>query len=163
MQPQLLCVITVRCVFLVWDPAKAHLLLLLLRTKQKKKWQLEEQFLSIKGYWEFNYLSCEVFQGCGQLIWVIMHRSRGHVHGAKGGGCCEVWKKSAKACFQIPALPRSAQLMRKSLGMHPTLFTSLLVRMTKVWMVNTWERWIDNNWRRWIFIYFFTVILMFEV
>lgn len=89
MQPQLLCVITVKCVFLVWDSVKAHLLLLLLRTKQKeKKWQLEEQFLSIKGYWEFNYLSCEVFQGCGQLIRVIMHRVRGHVHRAQGGGCC---------------------------------------------------------------------------
>lgn len=37
MQPQLLCVIIVKCVFLVWDSAKAHLLLLLLRTKQKKK------------------------------------------------------------------------------------------------------------------------------
>lgn len=50
MQPQLLCVIIVKCVFLVWDSAEAHLLLLLSRTKQKKKWQLEEQFLSIKGY-----------------------------------------------------------------------------------------------------------------
>lgn len=28
-----------------------------------------------------------------------------------------VWKKSAKASFQIPALPRSPRLMRKSLEM----------------------------------------------
>lgn len=28
-----------------------------------------------------------------------------------------VWKKLAKACFQIPALPRSLKLMRKSLEM----------------------------------------------
>lgn len=44
-----------------------------------------------------------------------MHGVRGHVHGAQGGGCCCSLKKSAKACFQIPALPRSLQLMRKSL------------------------------------------------
>lgn len=100
------------------EPAKAHLLLLLLRTKQKKKWQLEEQFLSIKGYWEFNYLSCEVFQGCGQLIRVIMHGVRGHVHRAWGGGCCcslertkERREEEKKVCLSLfpdmrtPTLP----------------------------------------------------------
>lgn len=58
-----------------------------------------------------------MFQGCGQLIRVIMHGVRGHVHGAQGGGCCCSLekKKSAKACFQIRELPRSLQLMRKSL------------------------------------------------
>lgn len=47
-----------------------------------------------------------------------MHGVRGHVHGARGGGCCcslEKKRKSAKACFQIRALPRSLQLMSKSL------------------------------------------------
>lgn len=45
-----------------------------------------------------------------------MHGVRGHVHGAKGGGCCcSLKKKLAKACFQIPALPHSLKLMRKSL------------------------------------------------
>lgn len=121
------------------EPAKAHLLLLLLRTKQKKKWQLEEQFLSIKGYWEFNYLSCEVFQGCGQLVRVIMHGVRGHVHRARGGGCCcslektkERWGK--KSLLKLVSRYENSHALcswRGSLWKQTLFMSLLLLRRTE--------------------------------
>ncbi len=47
-----------------------------------------------------------------------------------------VWKKSAKACFQIGALPRSLQLMRKSLELD-IVHISAGEEEKKLWMFDT--------------------------
>lgn len=145
MQPRLLCVIIVKCVFLVWDSAQAHLLSMLSRTKQKKKWQQEEQFLSIKGYWEFNYLSCEVFQGCGQLIRVIMHRVRGDVHGAQGGGCCCSLKRVGSSLFPDTSTPTLSEADEEVSSNRHCSYLCCAVRRTQHWTFNAqWNRTVNS-------------------
>ena len=105
-----LYIIMVKWVFLVWPSEKASFVVCCSWEQSwRRRGQLEEQFLSIKGCWEFNYLSCEVFQGCGQLVGVIMHgreseRERETDRETEGereserakGGECSSWREKDK-------------------------------------------------------------------
>lgn len=64
-----------------------------------------------------------------------------------------VWKKSAKACFQIQELPRSVQLMR-SLQTW-TLFISVLLKRTKLWMMKK----NCTNSSEWLHFFIFNIYL----